>query len=232
MSREVFVALSGAQSAWEHMQTLSENLANASTTGFKEHRVAFSLTSAGGPNGQAYCRIDTNERDLSDGELIQDGDPTHFAIRGRGFFVVNDGGEQHLIRSGAFDLDPQGYLVTSHGARVQGPGGDIRIPEEVRGFEVSHDGLVLDEHGAELSRLHIVEGDDPQPIGEGRWKVAGELRQASESRIVQGALESSNTNALRCMVELVENSRVFDMYQKSIQTSEEMDRMVNTMEGR
>lgn len=232
MSRDVFVSLSGASSSWRHLEVLAENLSNVSTQGYKEHRVAFSLwENPDDPIGKSYARIDAETRDFSDGPILRDGNDTHLALQGKGFFLASTGAAPTLVRSGAFNLDADGYLVTASGARIQGEGGDIRIPEDT-GFHVDEDGTILDDQGYEIDRIRVVWGDNPQPAGDGQWKVTGELREAEGIRMVQGALEGSNTNPVRCMVELIENSRLFEMYQKAIQTSENMDGQINAMESR
>lgn len=231
MSRDIYVSLSGARASWKHLEVLSENLANTSTAGFKEQRVAFSLsTNPEDPAGRSYAVMSGNERDFGDGPLIRDGNRSHFALQGRGFFVVSDGEAEHLMRAGAFVVDRDGFLVTNDGARVQGTEGDIRFPEEVTAFRVAEDGYLYDAQGYELGRLRLVDGDEPVPIGEARWKIAGEAREAVGLKVIQGALEGSNAEPVRCMTELIENSRIFQMYQKAIQTSDDMDAVVTSLE--
>ena len=125
MSADLYSSVSGATAVWTRMQTLSNNIANVNSNGYKAGRIAFEVT---GPNSSALGRtyvIPTEVKlDMSDGQLVETGNSMDFAIRGKGFFSV---GENLLTRDGRFQLNEDRKLVTSDGKVVQGIGGETQI---------------------------------------------------------------------------------------------------------
>ena len=104
MSRDLYASQSGALGAWRSLEQVANNLANADTTAFKAERVAFRVTGPDGhPLGQAYAEATGSTRDERDGAVITDGVATHFALQGKGYFVVGTGEDQVLTRDGGVD---------------------------------------------------------------------------------------------------------------------------------
>ena len=132
------IALSGIQAINEQLETVSNNIANAATYGFKSSRANFSSVYAGTKaNGVEIGSI--TQSIGQDGSAVTTGRALDAAIDGRGFFVSRDlQGGLAYSRVGIFDTDTGGYLIDSNGKRVQGygpskggalgPMGDIMIP--------------------------------------------------------------------------------------------------------
>ncbi len=231
MSRDVYASLSGASAAWTQLEIIANNLANSSTAGFKEQRVTFSLEEASAdPLGDVYVESDVAVANMENGPIVRDEIPSHLALRGRGFFCVGEGAHQILMRSGAFQLDAEGHLVTSGGLKVQGQAGAIQF-EPGTSFTVSADGTVLDQHGAQVDQLRLLNCDDVVPLGGTSWRANSSIYEAVNLEVVQGALEGSNTDPMHGMGELMEASRYFEAYQKAMQASDEMDGQLNKMAG-
>jgi len=239
MSRDLYPVLSAASTTWRHLQHISNNLSNINTTGFKESRVSFEdalneATGTGktpGGNENGYVKIGRMVPDMSDGNLIQDNVNTHFALRGDGFFAVQTGnGETLMQRSGAFQLDTQGYLVNQMGEKVLTTTGPIQFDDyQKENFTLSADGRFLDERGAEFSQLLVLTADELKPVGGTRWRGEN-MREISEPLdVVQGALEGSNVNPFRSMIEMLETTRHFELYQKTMQSSRDMDNSINML---
>ena len=219
MSRDIYPSLSGATAAWRHLEVISNNLANTATTGFKEQRLSFeSALIAEGPLAEGYVQTAPSEADFSDGQLITDNVPTHLALRGRGFFALEDG---TLARAGGFAVNHDGYLVTPEGERVLGQSGPVRL-EEGQTLTVRSDGAILMD-GEETDRLQLLDAEALTPLGGSRWRPEGEVF-AADVEVVQGALEGSNADPMRSMTELIQTSRYFEIYRSAIQTSDELDR--------
>jgi flagellar basal-body rod protein FlgF len=231
MSHDIYASMSAAQAAWTQLEVVANNLANSSTAGFKEQRVSFDLQGAmDDPLGDVYVGTELASPNFADGALVHDGVETHLALRGKGFFLAGEGGSQVLVRSGNFQLDSEGFLVTSSGLRVQGQGGSIQLlPEEQ--LTVASDGTILDQQGMELDKLRIVSAAQLSPLGGTSWRAETPAYEVDGVEIVQGALESSNTDPMRSMTELMEASRYFEAYQKAMQTSDQLDGMLNQMVG-
>jgi flagellar hook protein FlgE len=132
------IALSGIQSINEQLETVSNNIANASTYGFKSGRANFSSVYAGTQaNGVEISSITQNIS--QNGSTTTTGRAMDAAIDGSGFFVARDPqGGMTYSRVGIFSTDTSGYLIDSNGRKVQGYGptnggalgtiGDIKVP--------------------------------------------------------------------------------------------------------
>jgi flagellar basal-body rod protein FlgF len=210
MSHDIYPSLSGASAAWKHLEVISNNIANASTTGFKEQRLSFeSALVAEGPLGEGY---------FSDGSVVNDNVETHLALRGRGFFQLEDGS---LSRAGAFALDRDGFLVTSEGEKVMGESGAIQLAPGERLSVGIHGEIMAD--GAEIDRLALVDAEQLEPLGGTRWRANSKTFPANVE-VIQGALESSNADPMRSMTELIQTTRYFEIYRSAMQASDELDR--------
>jgi len=219
MRSDLYAALSGAQSAWRQVEVVSNNLANASTTGFREQRISFEEVAR-------HARVATVRPDMSDGELKIDGDPAHLALRGDAFFSLEDGS---YTRDGAFVIAGDGSLVTKEGTPVLGESGAVRL-EPGESFTVSSEGEVIGARSGSVGRLQLIRVENPTPMGNNRWSGNGEPA-TGEVSVVQGALEGSNADPVRGMVELLEASRYFEMQQKAMTTSDEMRSRLNRIGG-
>src|SRR5690349_588276 len=133
MDAGIFSAMSGSTAAQTRLDALANNLANASTAGFKAERVLQRAERAGdvAPPPNTVPTPITRERvetDFAQGAISKSGNPLDVAIAGDGFFVVKTDRGERLTRGGDFILDGAGYLAASDGSRVQGTSGDISIP--------------------------------------------------------------------------------------------------------
>jgi len=219
MSHDIYPALSGASAAWRHLEVISNNLANASTTGFKEQRLSFeSALVSDGPLGDGHVKTTPTVQDFSDGQVVTDNVETHMALKGRGFFLLEDGS---LSRAGAFSQSHDGYLVTPDGQKVMGEAGPIHLEPGERMSVRSDGGIMVD--GVQVDRFALVDADELEPIGGSRWRSSGPIF-AAEVEVIQGALEGSNSDPMRSMVELVETSRYFEIYRSAMQASDDLDR--------
>jgi flagellar basal body rod protein FlgG len=230
MSRDIYSSLSGATAAQYQMDLIAQNVANANTNGYKELRVAFELEGSGyGPLGQVMTGEAETAANMSNGSIKIDKDPNHLALQGEGFFVVSSSGKEMLTRAGAFQRNEEGQLVTTGGHTLMGDGGPVEIPIEEE-FRVANDGRIFGSESGELGQIRIVNVEDVTPVGSSLWNADSPMVE-SEATVLQGALEGSNVNPLRAMVELIEASRMFEAYQKAMQASDELDQKLIQMGG-
>ena len=150
----LFTGASGLQANSAALDVIGNNLANISTTGFKEQRVQFNdlvyqtLSAGSGPSGttgginpsqQGFgVGIGSIGSQLSQGNLTATGRSLDMGIQGQGFFVLSNGSQNVFSRAGAFDVDAAGFLIDpSTGFRVQrfGPAGEGT--PTVPGFQVA-----------------------------------------------------------------------------------------------
>lgn len=132
------IALSGIQAINEQLETVSNNIANAATYGFKAGRANFSSVYAGTKaNGVEIGSVTQNIS--QNGSTTTTGRALDAAIDGRGFFVSRDTqGGLTYSRVGIFSTDTKGFLIDSNGKKIQGYGpanggalgamGDIQVP--------------------------------------------------------------------------------------------------------
>lgn len=158
MLRTLYTAATGMEAQQLKMDVISNNLANASTTGFKRVRAEFEdllsetvrLPTAAAPGGGGEptplqvglgVRTGSTTRSFAQGDAIATQNPLDLAIEGDGFFRVSrPSGEFAYTRAGNFRLDGEGRLVTSHGERVE-PG--LSVPDDTLELTVKSDGTVL-----------------------------------------------------------------------------------------
>lgn len=124
------VALSGIRAASTDLEVTGNNIANASTTGFKSSRVEFGDVYAGSLLGSSSNTPGSGvnllkiRQQFGQGNLNFTENQLDLAVSDAGFFIVSDSGEQLYTRSGAFGLDNEGYIVTNTGMNLQGYAAD------------------------------------------------------------------------------------------------------------
>jgi flagellar basal-body rod protein FlgF len=211
------------------MDRTANNLANASTPGFKaEHLRALR---AFGADGETPAETRFN---FSRGPSEMTGNPLDLNIEGDGFFVIQIKEGLAFTRKGDFTIDRDNRLVTQDGAPVMGEGGAITLRNGKIG--VSRDGAVSVDADV-VGKLRIVDFDNRTALtraGAGLYRDSGAagMKQTPRTEIASGYLERSNVNVIREMVEMIEINRSFEYYQKIIQTLTEMDKMSVSRIGR
>jgi flagellar hook protein FlgE len=115
-------ALSGLLGAQTGLNTVSNDLANASTTGFKSQTSLFADVFPSNTTNDPGIGVTTESisSDLTQGNVVPTGNPLDAAIQGSGYFVVSQNGQQQYTRDGAFQLNSNGQLINSTGAAVLG----------------------------------------------------------------------------------------------------------------
>lgn len=206
-------AAAALQMLERRQQVVANNLANASTRGFKAE-TAFARIM-----GDAIATTDTS-LNLSQGTLTETHNPLDLAIEGDGFFVTQTPGGERLVRSGSFHLDPDRKLIDDHGNAVLGEDGPITLPPGIA--EVDETGLVK-VNGKPLQRLRmerVPEGTQLEHEGGTQFvPVAG--RQAvppAERAVRQGFVEESNVNPMSAMTEMLEILHRYGAAQKTLTT--------------
>jgi len=119
-------ALTGLRAATSDLNVTGNNIANASTVGFKQSRAEFadvyaSSVVGGGSNAIGNgVRVSDVSQQFSQGNISFTENALDLAINGGGFFVLSDQGSQVFTRAGQFGVDDTGYITTNDGARLQG----------------------------------------------------------------------------------------------------------------
>ena len=120
------IGLSGIRAASTDLEVTGNNVANASTVGFKESRAEFAdvytstlLGTGLKPVGSGVL-VDNVRQEFSQGNISGTENALDLAIDGNGFFVLDDRGSVSYTRSGIFSLDKNGFVVANNGSRLQG----------------------------------------------------------------------------------------------------------------
>jgi flagellar basal-body rod protein FlgF/flagellar basal-body rod protein FlgG len=210
-----------------HVERIANNLANASTVGFRQDRLfTEALNERLDPEGSPRShRVMTQFSDQTKGALDQTGNPLDVALDGDGYFVVSqpETGIEQFTRAGHFIVDDEGTLRTPAGLVVEGATGPIELPSEGGAIDIRRNGDVLVD-GNLAGTLRIVQFEQPGSLEriDGASFLAGEQtpQEIDEPSVVQGYLESSNVNALESMTELIAHSRIFETQQKALSSTD------------
>lgn len=195
----------------------ANNLANASTSGYKQDRFVLEQQVDGNKVGASRDLLNavkgSSYVNFSSGPLESTESALDFALQGQGFFVVADDEGTFYTRNGRLDRNADGELVDANGRRVQGVGGNITLPPGI--VTLADDGSVSVD-GVAIDKLRVVEFDDTGALrksGENLFSdpdgTAGE-REAIRTNVQQGFLEQSNVDAVREMVEMIATSRHYE----------------------
>lgn len=225
----------------KQQETIANNLANASSSGYKKDMIFTKELSkaearhAMKQNDWQTPMIDQVYTDYEQGGLDETGNPLDLALEGSGFFVFDAGdGEQVLSRSGALMVDNEGYLANADGHRILGDGGAINVGAgEV---SVSENGQV-EVDGAPVASVQVVEPTDTNQLtkaGNTEFNIPDgiELTAAVNFAVRQGYLESSNVEVVNEMVNMITSYRNFEADANSIKAQDESLEKLFTNVGR
>ncbi|MGI9232467.1 MAG: flagellar basal-body rod protein FlgF [Woeseiaceae bacterium] len=234
MDEMIFLAMTGAKQT-EYAQTInSNNLANVSTTGFRADLHSFSSVPIDGPGIETRINpvIDSYGTDFSQGPVSTTGRDLDVAVRGDGFIAVQapDGSEAYT-RAGDLRIEAGGLLSTGAGHLVMGNGGPVAIPPN-SSLEIGGDGTISvqplgqgPETLAIVDRIKLVNPDVSlmQKGSDGLLRMAeGETAVVDAGvSLMAGALEQSNVNVAKTLVNMIELARQYEMQVNVIKTSEE-----------
>lgn len=223
MDAGIFSAVSGSMAAQTRLDALANNLANASTAGFKAERVLQRAERAGeiAPPPTAVPTPVTREHvvtDFTQGAINQSGNPLDVALAGDGFLVVKTDRGERLTRNGSFTIDSAGYLATGDGSRVQGTSGDISISGSP--VVIAADGSITVD-GQRSGQLRVVTVEDQNALlRESGTRFAPGAQAPADAppgsvRIIQGAVEGANLSPVEGLVSLIETVRGFETYMRA-----------------
>lgn len=231
MDRLVYTAMSGAKAVEQRQHALANNLANASTDGFRADLTAFRavpVRAEGSSTTRVFNLEATAGFDDATGPIRQTARPLDVAITGQGWFVVNGpDGQEAYTRNGAFTVGPEGTLLTMAGYAVQGDGGEISVPENAS-ISIGSDGTVSAQVGnapsTQIGRLKLVNPDPTSLVkteaGLHKSAAGQPAAQDENVRVAGGALEGSNVNVVEAMIGMISVSRQFEMQMRMIQNAE------------
>ena len=227
-----YVALTRQSGLAKELQSVANNIANLSTTGYRREGVVFAeMVEALPVEGNSVAMTAARGRyfDELQGSLDETGGALDLAIEGEGYFTVHTPAGDRLTRAGAFTRDADGRVVNLDGhPLLDEGGGEIVVPFESRQINVSADGTVSAD-GEPVARIGLVTDEDQSKL----FREAGVLFRADtaptpieDGRVLQGFLEQSNVNPVAELARMVEVQRAYEYGQKLMDTEDDRIRLV------
>lgn len=238
MIMSLYKAGTGMQVQSKKMDAVANNIANAGTAGYKADSVltrSFSdimfgeYNSSSGDIGRSIGGLspgvytDTVVTSFRDGSLKETGRISDLALQGNGFFSISSPGGVFYTRSGCFNVDSNGQLITQEGYSVLGQNGAVFVNPE--NFTVNEDGYIYSD-GVLSDRLKIVNFEDTSSLlkrGDGLFSSTEQPVDSENFKVKQKCLETSNVDVNREYINMLEiyrnhesNQRVIKMLDESL----------------
>ena len=246
INRFAYTSMTGATAATQQLAVTSNNLANSLTPGFREVISAFRAVplkgdgvpfTGNGADTRVFSVETTPGSNFTQGQLQTTGNALVVAIKGDGMFTVRrPDGQEAYTRAGKFMVNEAGMLMVGKDVPVVGAGGMITIPIGAT-VQIAEDGAVYTQLPGtqflnQAGKLKLVNpnSNDLVRAADGLFDLPGQ-QAASDPlvRIVQGAYEMSNNNPTLAMVQMIDQSRMFDLNSRSITFADQNARSATTL---
>lgn len=249
----LWISKTGLDAQQLNISVISNNLANVSTTGYKRSRAVFedllyqTIRQPGAQSSQnttipsglmlgTGVRPVATQKIFQGGDLIQSDNALDIAIQGRGFFsVLKPDSTTGYTRSGDFQLDADGQIVTANGYILQPA---ITVPTDAQSITIGSDGTVSvmqagQTAATQIGTIQLTDFPNPtglMPIGENLFSETTSSGAAQTGNpgsnglggLLQKSLEASNVNVVEELVNMIETQRAYEMNSKAIQTVDQM----------
>jgi flagellar basal-body rod protein FlgG len=258
MNLALYAAASGMEAQPVNLNTISNNIANVNTTGFKKSKVEFqdlfyqTTRNAGSEAGAGNLlptsvelgngsQIASTAKVFTQGQLSQTNEKLDIAVQGEGFFEIErPDGTSAFTRDGSFKIGPDGRVMTSDGLPVLSGFQAIPTGTTAIGVSASGDVSLQTPNGTTTFRLQLARFANPaglQSLGGNLFSETpasgvpeiGNPGETGFGTVLQGYLETSNVNVVEEMVAMILAQRAYEISSKSIQTSDEMLQRVSQL---
>ena len=229
-------AAAGMRSSLEALDLLANNIANASTAGYKADRdsnrpYVSADASESWPDAVQSPQIERHWTDFSQGALSATGQPFDLAVSGNGFLEVQTPQGARWTRNGAMRVNAQGKLETKEGypLRVKPASGNTYQLNPLAPAEITPDGVIR-QGGQNIGTIEVMSFDQPTALDKQgasyfRMDMAGiTAKLDTASKIQQGYLEQPNGGVSDSAVKLVNVMRQFETLQKAVAIGAEMNK--------
>ena len=240
MDRIIYTAMSGARYMLERQATLAQNLANASTNGYRADTVALrAVPVRGQTSGTRVFSVETTTgTDFTPGPMQATGRNLDVAVQGSGWFAVQapDGNEAYT-RAGSLQVGADGTLQLPTGMPVLGDGGTISV-QPGSNLVVAADGTISTKNptGPQVTQVGRLKLVDPPAADlvkgtDGLFRTkSGDPADADPNvRIADGTLEGSNVNPVDAMVGMISAARQFEMQMKVLTSAQQDEEKASTL---
>ncbi len=242
MDRGLYVAMTGAKQIMQAQAVNNNNIANASTTGFRADTVAFTSEPIYGPGYATRVNAVAGDSgvDFSSGPLISSGNPLDIAVNGNGFITVQGAdGQEAYTRAGDLHMTDSGMVVTATGQPVLSETGPVQVPPATQ-VTIGSDGTVsmvpLGLSASAQSQVDRIKLVNPKikdlkkgPDGLFYLKSGGKSATDESVTVGSGMLESSNVNAAMSLVNMIELQRLYEFQIKSMNSTDTNEQSAERM---
>ncbi|MCB1776347.1 MAG: flagellar hook basal-body protein [Candidatus Competibacteraceae bacterium] len=251
----MYTGLSGIKAANTDLATTSHNIANASTTGFKNSRTEFGDLvggSCGGSDSGLGVRVQAINQLFQQGGVITTGNALDLAITGCGFFQVQgtaEGAPTLYTRAGSFHIDAEGRIVNNLGQQLQGTEGplqfeadslplsNITINDDGTMSATGSDGAMVSPEGGAIGLVDFPNTQGLKKISDTQWAESVDsgaptdiaAPPANIGTIMSGALEASNVDLTEQLVNMIIAQRNFQANSKTITVNNTLTETVTNM---
>ncbi|MCP4567855.1 MAG: flagellar basal-body rod protein FlgF [FCB group bacterium] len=242
MLKGIYKAASGMVPQLKKQEITANNIANATTPGYKKDSVFLEeldrATKAQRPQKSDWQTpmIDQVYTDYSQGTFDRTGNTLDVAIEGNGFFVLEspEGDGRVYTRNGNFSIDTDGYLINSEGYRVLGDGGPIEVSGGTVSVSETGELQVNESSAGRLQVVEFAEKSVMSKVGSSGFAVPEEVQPepSNDYSIRQGFLERANINVIKEMVGMIMTMRNFETNSKSLQMQDQSLDALLTQVGR
>lgn len=227
----LWIAATGARAILQQQAATTNNLANVNTTGYRGEQAQFRALPVYGNSvpSSAYTAVQGNSANLQEGPITHTGRNLDVAIQGPGWIAVQAAnGETAYTRNGDLQVSSSGILSTSDGRPVLGQSGaPISLPP-LESVQVGADGTISGVPvGSQpnalvvVNRLQLVNppASQMQRGADGLFRdTKGPAAADGNVQLAVGALEGSNVNPMQAMIQILDNTRAFEIQTKLMQT--------------
>jgi len=236
----LYIGTSGLTTHADALGIVGDNIANASTVGFKRSRAEFSDL-LGGQLGEQRLgggvRLGGSETMFDQGAIMQTGNPLDMAIQGNGFFVVQTPQGPRYTRLGHFSLNAAGQLVNKQGYPVLGGGAPITINPDDGPVQIAADGTVSADR-TQQGNAQVIYGKIDVVDFQNREQLKPEEGllfntntapiQVAQPALAQRMLEQSNVQPVKELTSMIWVQRNYEAVEKFIEGEDDrMRRAVN-----
>jgi flagellar basal-body rod protein FlgF len=258
MHESIYIAASAGIKQARKMEVIAQNLANVNNTGYKKDALVFKemmapfkpdsgfeagknalLTPEKSNKNVSYVGITDYYTDFSTGGIKNTGGALDLALDGEGFFKVQTPDGPRYTRNGNFRLNTAKQLVNQNGNQVLDRNNAPVVIDAPGEISIDGEGSVSVGTGlanTTITNIKLVNFENKkflEKMGDGLYRHTGlaeDELEANDTKTRQGFLESSNVTAVEEMTEMVGTLRIFESYQKIIQSIDSMnDQSVNTI---
>lgn len=242
MDRLVYTAMSGLRSQMAAQSTIANNIANASTIGFRAERVSFDrlVLQGSGLETRQLAAEEVQDFDRRAGTIVQTARPLDVAVTSDSWIAVQaaDGSEAYT-RRGDLSVAASGVLETGDGFPVMGSGGPITVPPH-QSIAIADDGTVsIVPPGGDPTQPQVLDkiklaSPEGSQTAKGldnllHVKGGGVLPEDLDARVQAGALEQSNVNLTQALVDMIENQRSYEVQASLLKEAKTMDESATSL---